>query len=54
MNHNLQCQIIRTEKEGIYVKQRQYKMAVDIKLTFILELKLQKEHFFAKYNQFFS
>ena len=48
------CNQLRTEKEGITVKRQNLKKAFSIQLIFILEIKLQNEHFSEKISHFFS
>ena len=42
-----------TSKE-LTLHNKNIKQEVDIELTFTLEIKIQKEHFLAKYQQFFN
>ena len=44
---------LSTEKESTYVKRQNMKQGTNIQLIFILEVKLQKEHFSQK-QSFFS
>ena len=42
------------KKDAFMVKTQNRKQAIGIQASFIAEVKLQKVHFLAKYNYFFS